>query len=394
MATTKPDVVRRRGGKMAAYLGTLLESEPAVRQPFELGFAAMNACNWDEAVGHFRNAVMETKGAGVVALLNLIGVCHYTEGRPGEALKDFLQSARLAEEFNDEQGKSRALGNIGLIYHDNGELDLALKHQEEALATARELGDEWAVAIHLGHTGNVLHDKGEFDKALEYYREALASSREIGDQWGVATQLGNMGSVYLDKGDFDTALEHYKEALAISRQTGDRWGVASNLGNMGSVYRAKGNLDEALRYENEALTMAWEIGHQLGVATDLGNIGLILTAQKQDEQAVPKLAEALTILLAIGAADGPRQTLTGLAGCEDRLGRKRLMELLKQAGRDEGVITDLLERIDMMRMKRPESNGKPPAPVPQVYEGPPSPPGDESDTSGVSDPIVGSPDCA
>ena len=69
---------------------------------------------------------------------------------------------------------------------------------------------------------------------------------------------------------------------------------------------------------------------------------------------MPKLAEALTILLAAGAADGPRQTLTGLAGCEDKLGRKRLAELLKQAGRDEGVITDLFDRIDQMRMRRPD----------------------------------------
>lgn len=99
----------------------------------------------------------------------------------------------------------------------------------------------------------------------------------------------------------------------------------------------------------------------MGIATDLGNIGLILKDQSEHEQAVPKLAEALTILLASGVADGPRQTLTGLAGCEDNLGRKRLTELLKQAGSEEGAITDLFDRIDQIRMKRPEPSRNLPA---------------------------------
>jgi len=167
-------------------------------------------------------------------------------------------------------------------------------------------------------------------------------------------QLGNIGNVYHDKADLDLARQHYEEALTISRETGDQWCTASNLGNIGSIYRDKGDLDEALRYDNQALDIAREMGHQLGIAVDLGNIGLILAARSEHEKAVPKLAEALTVLLAVGVADGPRQTLTGLAGCEDKLGRRRLVELLKQAGRDEGAVEDIFDRIDQMRMKRPE----------------------------------------
>jgi len=299
---------------MSEYLGGLFAAKPAVRQPFELGFAAMGACRWDQAIGHFQKAVAETKGVRRVALLNLIGVCHYTQGRPDVALKDFEESARLAEKFGDKRGKARALGNTGLIYRDNGELDRALSYLEGALAIAREARDRWAVAIHLGYTGNIHHDKGELDRALEYYGEALAITREIGDQWG----------------------------------------VASNLSNIGSIYRDKGRLDEALECDNGALAVARELGHLLGVATDLGNIGLILKDQSKHEQAVPKLAEALIALLNMGVADGPRQTLTGLAGCEDKLGRRRLVELLEDAGRDDGVIAELLERVDQMRQKRPE----------------------------------------
>ena len=353
-AVKKSGVVRCRPGRMAEYLGKLLESQPEIREPFELGFAAMNTSNWGDAIRHFQAAVTATNGPGLVALHNLIGVCHYTQGRLDAALKDFEESARLADQYGDKQGESRALGNIGRICHDNGDLDRALVLLDKALAISDDSKDPWATAIHLGYAGSVHHDKGELDRALQYYEASLEISRDIGDQWGVATQLASIGDIYHAQGELDKALEQHQEALAIARQTGDRWCLTSNLDSIGSIYRDKGDLDQALKYDNEALAQAREIGHQLGVATELGNVGLLLTERSEHEQAVPKLAEALTILLTIGVVDGPRQTLTGLTGCEDHLGRKRLAELLKEAGRADKAINDLFNRIDQLRMRRPD----------------------------------------
>jgi len=354
MARTGPEVMRHRRGMMTEHLGVLFAAKPEVREPFELGFAAMNACRWDEAIAHLQKAAAVTKGLKLVALLNLIGVCRYTQGRLADALRDFEESARLAEKFGDKRGKARALGNIGLICRDDGQLDRALYYLEEALAIARAIGHRWAVAINLGYAGNIYHDKGDLDQALKYYEEALAISREIGDQWVVASSLGNLGSIYHDRGELDKALRHHEQALAMSRDNGDLWGTASSLSNIGSIYRDKGKLAEALKYDNGALKVARNLGHLLGVATDLGNVGLILTDRSEHEQAVPKLADSLISLLNMGVANGPRQTLTGLAGCDDKLGRRRLVELLERAGKDDGVIADLLARVDQMRMKRPE----------------------------------------
>jgi len=222
------------------------------------------------------------------------------------------------------------------------------------------------VAIHLGYAGNICHDKGELDKALEYYSEALAISRELGDQWVVASSLGNLGSIYHDRGELDKALQHHEQALTMSRDNGDLWGAASSLGNIGSIYREKGRLAQALKYENGALKVARQLGHLMGVATDLGNIGLILTDRSEHEQAVPKLAESLITMLNMGMASGPRQTLTGLAGCEDKLGRRRLVKLLEDAGRTDGVIADLLDRVDLMRQRRPERIDSKPARPPKA----------------------------
>ena len=349
----EPDTMRHSMGRMAEYLDGLPASEPVVRKPFELGLAAMRACRWDHAVGYFKEAMAVTEGVHLVALLNLIGVCRYTQGRSDEALAHFDESARLAQGLQAERGRAQALNNLGLIYRDRGELDRALAHIEESMAIARQLDDLWAMAIQLGNAGNIWHEKGDLDKALDCHERALTIAREIGDQWSVASELANIGSVYLDKGNPDRALKYDQEALAAARSVGYRLGVVTGLASIADIHRRQGRFDEALKYEEEALGIARRTGYILGVAVDLGNIGLDLMIRKKHEEAVPKLAEALTILLSVGVADGPRQALTGLVRCEDKLGRQRVEALLKGSGLNDTQMADLLDRIDQTRMRRP-----------------------------------------
>jgi tetratricopeptide (TPR) repeat protein len=354
-------MLRRDMDRIAEYLDGLANSGPAVRQPFELGLAAMETYDWGQAVEHFREAMVQARGAEIVALFNLSGVCRYTQGMLDYARTSFEEAARLAEQFGDEEGKAPALGNIGVIYHDQGDLDRALQYKEQALAKAHQLGDQWAEAIYLANIGNIWHDKEDLDKALEYHEQALELSRDLGDKWGVSSDLASIASILRDKGALDEAQKYNTEALAMARKIGHRLGVATNLRNTASIYRYLGKLDEALKYGEAALTQARKVGAQSGVATDLGNIGLILTDQRKYELAVPKLAESLAILLASGFADGPRQVVTGLVKCEDKLGRERVEELLKQAGLDERAASDLLDRVDQMRLKKPEPEDSRPA---------------------------------
>lgn len=346
--------MRRDMDRMAEYLDGLANSLPAVRQPFELGLAAMEACDWDRAVEHFREAVPQARGAEIVALLNLTGLCRYTQGLLGDALVNFEEALRLAEQSEDEDGKAPALGNIGVIWHDLGELDKALQYKEKALEKAHALGDQWAEAIHLANIGNVWHDKGELDKALKHHKQALELSRDLGDKWGVASDLAGLASIYRDRDDLDKALQYGNQALAMSKKIGHRLGVATDLRGIASIYRYMGELAEALKYSEAALSEDRKAGYRMGEATDLGNIGLILTDERKYEQAVPKLAESLTILLAGRIADGPRQVVAGLLKCEDRLGRDRVEALARESGLDERAVADLLDRIDQMYQKKPE----------------------------------------
>lgn len=349
----RPDVVRRDLDRMAEYTGGLRESEAAVSQPFELGRAAMTACDWYQAIDCFHQAQAKANRAQLVPLLNQTGVCYYIQGRLSHALREFRESDRLAEYQGDRQGRASALNNIGVISHEYGELDGAIEQFRKALTMARESGDQRLVAICLGNTGNIQREKCEFGNALKSHRDVLAMVLRIRDESGVASALGNVASDRRDRGELDKALKLYAKAVESARKTGDSFRQAVLLGSIGGVHHDMGDLDCALESHEEALAGSRRIGYRLGVATELGNVGLILVDKELHPQAVPTLAESLAISLAIGVARGPGQALRGLSKCDDRLGRDRVLELLKESGLAEAGVADLLDRVDQTRLKRP-----------------------------------------
>ncbi len=356
------DAVRRDLGRPTEYIGGLPDSASAVRQPFELGLAAMARYQWDQAIGFFQEAQKQAGWQQLIPLLNQCGVCCYMQGRLEEALKDFKESARLADQHGDQQGKASAVGNIGVIRREYGEFGTALGHLKEAVAMARSFDDQRVTATHLGNIGGVYHDKGEIGSALASHQDALAISLRIGDRQGVVNGLDNVGNVRRDKGELEGAFEQYAEALETANQNDYKVGAAASLGNIGGIYRDKGETEKALRFHEDALALDREVGHRVAAANELANIGLILASTGTHEQAVAKLAEALSIFLASRVAHGPLQALYGLSVCDDSLGRERMEDLLNQGSTANASTGDVLDRIDQVRRRRPRHRGSGRAP--------------------------------
>jgi tetratricopeptide (TPR) repeat protein len=359
VARKRLDVIVRDVDRLAEHDGALNDSEQAVWQPFEVGRAAMAACQWDQAIDDFKRAHANADKTRLAPLLNQHGICLYMKGQLGDALREFQGAARLAQQRGDKRGMASTFNNIGVIRRYFGELDVALKFFRDARALARESGSQETEALCLGNIGHVLRQKGELGPALKAQEDALAISRRVMDQPGVASSLGNIGSILRDRGESDKALERYSEAVEIARKSGYKLGVAIELGNIGSLYRSiKGETDRALKSHEAALALSHEIGYRLGVATELANIGLILTSKRMYERAVPYLAESLVFFVTAGVADGPRQALYGLSRCDDLLGREKMQGLLRKAGLSDDAVADKLARIDQIRTRRPWQIGR------------------------------------
>ncbi len=358
MVRRRLDMIRRDLYRMAEHVGAPHESDQAAWRPFEHGLAAIGAHHWDQAVSHFRQAQVNAGEAQLAPLFNQIGVCYYMQGRLGEALREFQEATRFAERHQDAGCRAAALSNIGVIRSDRGELDAALKDFREALILVRESANQAAEALFLGNIGNVLRQRGELSTALKSHEDALAISRRIGDEQGVASCVGNIGSIIRDKGDRDKALERYAEAEERARKIGYKLGAAIHLSNIGNLYRENGDSDRALKSHELALALAHEIAYRSGVATELVNIGLIMVSKRQYERALSYIAESLTFFLAEGVVDGQRQGLYGLSKCDDLLGRDRMQVLLKDAGLTDEAASDMLDRIDHIRSRRPWQIGR------------------------------------
>jgi tetratricopeptide (TPR) repeat protein len=281
----KLDALQTQVGRMAEYLDGLPKSTGPVRTSFDAGRAAMKAYKWDDAIAHFKDAIKSASGTQLVALYNLIGLCHYTPGRWDEALQAYEESRRLAQDFGEKQGEAAALGNIGVV---------------------------WQL-------------KGEWDKALEYQEKALQLDRELGNRQGEAQELGNIGLVWQDKGEWDRALEYHYKALKLDRELGDKQGEASDLGNIGNTY----------------VTMMLR-------GRDHPHPGPLPSREREEELAelaVPRLAQALTMLLQMGAGRGPGQCLRGLGECLKAMGNVKFIAACEKAGMKREEAEELAEAL-------------------------------------------------
>jgi len=156
----KLDALQQTVGQLTAYLDGLPQAKGPVRTSFDAGYAAYEACKWDEAIGHFKEALKTAQGTQLVALYNLIGLSHYTPGRRDDALAAFEESRRLAVDFKDRKGEAAALGNIGLIWMNKGEWDRAVGNLVQVLAVFGQLGAKVEVARTLRNLARCLEAMG------------------------------------------------------------------------------------------------------------------------------------------------------------------------------------------------------------------------------------------
>ena len=328
----KVDALVRRFGQLQAYMAELPDSVGAVRAGFDAGLTAMEQSRWDEAIGHFRESVKTAAGTQLVALYNLIGLCHFTPGRRQAALEAWEESSRLARDFGDKTGEVRAVGNIGLVWHLMGKWDKAMVQFRAALALHRELGDRLGEAKDLGNIGAIWKNRCDLDKALENHAAALAIFEQLGAKREQAGVLGNIGLAWQEKGDLDKALQFQERSLGLRRELGDNRGAAIALTNIGNVWQLKGDPDRALGFHEQALAVFTQQGAKHEQASVLGNIGLAWLSRGEPARAVAYLVQARRIFTELAARVAVDQTTGRLAHCLETIGGSAFVAACVEAG--------------------------------------------------------------
>lgn len=178
-----------------------LPPDNPIRKGFEDGRQARDKGNQNEAIGIFRKLLPGSEDSQKVALLNHIGICFYSQGKPDKALGSYKESLKLAEEIQEKDGIVVNLNNIGIIYYDK-DSDSAIRNFNKAI----ELDPNYAIAFY--NRGLVYgKNRGDYDSAIRDFKEAI----KLAPNFAIA--MANMGLAYKGKRDKENARQWWEKAL-------------------------------------------------------------------------------------------------------------------------------------------------------------------------------------
>ncbi len=212
----------------------------------------------------FFNKIIQTSPDTAFAHNNL-GVAYYNQGKPDEAIKEYLSALKINPYYAD------AHTNIGNAYGKQGDIDKAINEYLTALKIKPDNADAHnGLGIAYGIQGHIDKAVREFEIALYIKPGSADAHNNLGIAYGMqghvdkainefATALkikpgyadahNSLGNLYADYGKCDKAVSEYLTVLRIKPDHAD----ARN--NLGICYAKTGRINEAANEFKEALRL-------------------------------------------------------------------------------------------------------------------------------------------
>jgi tetratricopeptide (TPR) repeat protein len=214
----------------SAGIDSLLIS--AIKKTNELKFEQAHAelthlIEWARAKGDSKNQVLGT--------INL-GVLYLKYNAQDEALKYFLRSLELAEEFKREELLNTIYNNIGIVYSSNNAPGKAIEYFEKALAISRKQKNQHRIAINLLNLSTEVRKKGDRTLAMSYLRQSQTILLAHQDTLNASVALNNIGDIYYGAKEYDSALFQYRRSLSMSEKMNDHYYESEYCLNVGKTY--------------------------------------------------------------------------------------------------------------------------------------------------------------
>lgn len=188
----------------------------------------------------------------VLGTINL-GVLYLKYNAQDEALKYFLRSLELAQEFKRDELLNTIYNNIGVVYSSNDSPVKAIEYFEKALEISRQQNNQHRIAINLLNLSTEVRKKGDRKLALEYLRQSQKILLTHQDSLNGSVALNNIGDIYHESKQYDSALSQYSQALKISLKMGDHFYKPEFDLNMGKAFYELHRYDSAEQYLQEGV---------------------------------------------------------------------------------------------------------------------------------------------
>ena len=198
--------------------------------PYRLGTNALRAGRYEEAIGHFQQALQ--RHPGLVHAVQGIGLAYAEQGKTAQAQAQFQAVLRLAADF------AEAYTHLGKLYARTGRLDEAAT----AYRTVTKLQPEQAQGYH--NLGAVLAAQGQTEAAIAQFQEALRRNPHF------LAAHNDLGTLYAERGELSRAIAAFQAAVrSDATSVPAHYNLALAYGASGDPVAMQRELQETLRLD-------------------------------------------------------------------------------------------------------------------------------------------------
>jgi tetratricopeptide (TPR) repeat protein len=196
--------------------------------PYRLGKNALHAGRYEEAIGHFQQALQ--RHPGLVDAVQGIGLAYAEQGQTAQAEAQFQAVLRLVPDF------AEAYTHLGKLYARTGRLDQAAT----AYRTVIKLQPDQAQGYH--NLGAVLAAQGQTDAAIAQFQEALRHNPHL------LAAHNDLGTLYAERGELARAIPEFQAAVhSDATSVPAHYNLALAYGTSGDLGAMQRELQETLR---------------------------------------------------------------------------------------------------------------------------------------------------
>jgi tetratricopeptide (TPR) repeat protein len=308
--------------KLAAWKG-LKEAEISDDQKMQasfnniLGIIYDIQVKMDSAAAFYQKAyqlyVKTDNYAGMVKVLNNLGVIKYKQGQYIEALNNYESSINLLNSKNCEGNIADVFVNIGLVYKEIGEFNKSLSYFLKAQDKYRnEHNNEGLIYTNI-NLGTIYFMIKETSRSLAYYEDGLKLARERNDSVNATICLNNIAGIYSQRSDFKKALKFNNESLKITEKIGDIYGNGYSCFNIGETYYLMNRLEESGRFLDKAFLIFQRAGDKLNMAKTLESLARTNIKTGNLQLAHEQIDEALKVAKKLNANEILRDCYQSMA---------------------------------------------------------------------------------
>ncbi|MFN0057721.1 MAG: serine/threonine-protein kinase PknK [Planctomycetota bacterium] len=189
-------------------------------------------------------------------IFSTIGSSNYFKGNLEQAIEFHTRALQIRENREDVPEIIISLNNLGDAYLECCEYMDALKNYRQALKSAEQIGDAFGRAMALHNLAKTHIALGDDEQAEGFLRDSLKLSKDYKMRY-----LNNLN--YLLRGKLKRRREEFAKAesdlfrvLGVFSKQGTRWGLTQCLLEVAELQQQRGTLDEAQRLTREAISNA------------------------------------------------------------------------------------------------------------------------------------------